>query len=60
MQAAILANATGIDLCHNHPSGNCLPSGNDNKITLKIRKVCELMNITLADHLVISSESYYS
>jgi DNA repair protein RadC len=60
MQAAILANATGIALCHNHPSGNLQPSAADDRITLKIKKACELMDISLTDHLVISSEKYYS
>jgi DNA repair protein RadC len=60
MQAAILANAAGIILCHNHPSGNLQPSAADDRITLKIKKACELMDISLTDHLVISSEGYYS
>jgi DNA repair protein RadC len=60
MQAAVLANAAGIILCHNHPSGNFRPSAADDRITLKIKKACELMDISLTDHLVISSESYYS
>jgi DNA repair protein RadC len=60
MQAAILSNARKLVLCHNHPSGNLQPSANDDHITLKIKKACEVMDITLADHLIISSESYYS
>jgi DNA repair protein RadC len=60
MQAAILANAAGIIICHNHPSGNLHPGAADDRITLKIKKACELMDISLTDHLVISSENYYS
>ncbi|WP_459603354.1 JAB domain-containing protein [Dysgonomonas reticulitermitis] len=60
MQAAILANATGIVLCHNHPSGNLKPSAADDKMTEKVRAACKLFGISLTDHLVISSESYYS
>jgi DNA repair protein RadC len=60
MQAAILANATGIVLCHNHPSGNLQPSMQDDRITEKIKVACGIFDISLADHLVISSESYYS
>ncbi|GHV39109.1 DNA repair protein [Bacteroidia bacterium] len=60
MQAAILANATGIVLCHNHPSGNLKPSAADDKMTEKVRAVCGIFGLSLTDHLVISSESYYS
>jgi DNA repair protein RadC len=60
MQAAILSNASQIALCHNHPSGNLQPSAADDRITMKIKNACELMDISLTDHLVISSESYYS
>jgi DNA repair protein RadC len=60
MQAAILANAVGIILCHNHPSGNCQPSPQDDSITRKVQAACKLFNIKLLDHLILSSESYCS
>ena len=60
MQAAILANATGIVLCHNHPSGNLKPSVADDKMTEKVKAACAIFGISLTDHLVLSSESYYS
>jgi DNA repair protein RadC len=53
MQAAILSNATGMALCHNHPSGNCQPSHQDNSVTAKIKDACEIFDISLTDHLVI-------
>jgi DNA repair protein RadC len=60
MQSVILSNATGIIVCHNHPSGNLLPSVQDNLVTQKINEACKIFDIFLADHLIISSENYYS
>ena len=44
-QAAIKANASGIIVCHNHPSGNLKPSESDTKITQKIKEAGNLMDI---------------
>ncbi|MBA7590221.1 hypothetical protein ES708_32334 [subsurface metagenome] len=60
-QGAIKANASGIIVCHNHPSGNLNPSESDNKITRKIKEAGALLDIQLLDHLIIISDgSYYS
>ena len=60
MQAAILANASGIILSHNHPSGNLQPSKQDIAITEKIKRGGELFDITVLDHIVVTADSYYS
>jgi DNA repair protein RadC len=61
LQYAIKANASGIIICHNHPSGNMQPSESDLKITQKIKESGNLMDIQLLDHLVIvPEEKYYS
>lgn len=57
---ALKCNASGIILCHNHPSGNLCPSEADKFITSKIKKAGELLDIVLADHLIITTEGYYS
>lgn len=57
---ALKAAASGIILCHNHPSGNLKPSTTDITITRKIKEVGELLDITVFDHLIISSEGYHS
>jgi len=59
-QAAIKANASGIIVCHNHPSGNLNPSESDTKITQKIKEAGNLLDIQLLDHLIITGEDYYS
>jgi DNA repair protein RadC len=60
-QGAIKANAFGIIVCHNHPSGNLNPSESDTKLTHKIKEAGMLMDIQLLDHLIIINDgSYYS
>ena len=60
MREAILAGATVLTLCHNHPSGNCRPSGDDDRLTQNIRKACETMRIYMADHIIVTDGCYYS
>ena len=60
MKKAIEYLASGIIVCHNHPSGNLNPSESDTKITQKIKEAGALMDIQLLDHLIISDKDYYS
>jgi DNA repair protein RadC len=57
---AIQNNATKIILIHNHPSGNNEPSEEDVDFTRKIMFICESLNIKLYDHIVVTSNNYYS
>ena len=59
-QHALLSNASGIVLVHNHPSGNLRPSEQDIELTKKIKNGGEFLEIILIDHLIITEESYYS
>jgi DNA repair protein RadC len=60
LAAALKSNASGLIVCHNHPSGNLNPSESDTKITQKIKEAGNLMDIQLLDHLIINDEDYYS
>jgi DNA repair protein RadC len=60
MKKAIEYLASGIIVCHNHPSGNLNPSESDTAITKKIREAGNIMDIQLLDHLIISEKDYYS
>jgi DNA repair protein RadC len=60
LKKAILHNASSIVIVHNHPSGITEPSKADIDLTLKIKEVLDPLNINLIDHLIISSNSYYS
>jgi DNA repair protein RadC len=52
--------ATGFIICHNHPSGQLNPSRMDDNLTEKIKKGAALFDIKLIDHLIVSTEGYYS
>lgn len=59
-QAALLSNASGIILCHNHPSGNLNPSTQDIEITQKIKRAGAILDISIIDHVILTEDSYYS
>lgn len=52
--------ACSIILCHNHPSGNLVPSEADKEITKKIKEAGKHMDIPVLDHLIIGNGSYFS
>ena len=60
IKEALLANATILALCHNHPSNNIKPSREDDKLTERVKKACEVMRIHFLDHLIITDGHYYS
>ncbi len=57
---AALIGAVQIVLVHNHPSGNPVPSECDMKLTKRLKDCGELLNICLADHIIIGHNSYLS
>lgn len=57
---ALLCNATVLALCHNHPSGNTQPSSDDDRLTQRMKKACELMRLHFLDHLIVTDGRYYS
>ena len=60
LQVALKRNASSIIVAHNHPSGSLKPSDQDKRLTQKIKSACELLEIKLLDHLIITDKSYYS
>ena len=60
IREAVLANATILAVCHNHPSGSLSPSHADDELTKSIRKACELMRIYFMDHVIVTDGQYYS
>lgn len=60
MREALLSNTTILVVCHNHPSGNILPSRQDDLLTQSIKKACELMRIRFQDHVIVADGAYYS
>ena len=59
-QVAIKSNACSIILAHNHPSGNLKPSEADIQLTRKLKEAGVLLDLPVLDHLIVSSEGYYS
>ena len=59
-QLALLANASAIVVAHNHPSGKLVASISDKKLTTKLKEALKLLDITLLDHLILTSESFIS
>ncbi len=60
MREAVLANATILAVCHNHPSGSIRPSRQDDELTQSIKRACDVMRLHLMDHLIITDGAYYS
>jgi DNA repair protein RadC len=60
LKNAIQKLASSIILCHNHPSGNIVPSNADKNITTKLKEAATMMDIQVLDHLIIGQGDYYS
>lgn len=58
--AALKGGASCILLSHNHPSGNLKPSDADLQLTKKIVEGGKLLDIRVIDHLIVTTEGYYS
>ena len=57
---ALKCNASGVILAHNHPSGNLNPSDADLNLTTKLKEGGKILEIKILDHIILTSESYYS
>ena len=60
IREAVLANATILAVCHNHPSGSLKPSKADDQLTQSIKRACEVMRIHFLDHVIVTDGEYYS
>jgi DNA repair protein RadC len=59
-QVALKSNACSLILAHNHPSGNLQPSEADIHLTRKLKDAGVLLDLPVLDHLIVSSEGFYS
>ncbi|MDX6190191.1 DNA repair protein RadC [Flavobacterium sp. Fl-318] len=57
---ALEKGATGLILCHNHPSGALSPSDADKKITKTLKLAGDSLDVKVLDHLIITETKYYS
>ena len=60
VRIALQANAVGVVLFHNHPSGDPTPSADDLSFTKKAQQSLALVDIELVDHLIVGAQRYCS
>jgi DNA repair protein RadC len=60
LAAAVKCCAVNIILAHNHPSGSLKPSRADEQLTVKIKEAARFLDITVLDHIIVSTEGYFS
>jgi DNA repair protein RadC len=59
-RAAIAENAAALILVHNHPSGDPVPSPQDQEVTHQLVRAGQLIGIPVLDHIVIGDTRYVS
>lgn len=57
---ALLCRASGVILCHNHPSNQLKASVADRQLTRELSEAGKIMKVTLLDHIILTDASYYS
>ena len=60
VKTAVIAGASGLILCHNHPSGCVNPSRSDLEQTKKLKAVLSQLGVVLNDHLILADGKYFS
>lgn len=60
IDSAIKNKASSIILTHNHPSGDCNPSSNDDRITKLVGEALQALDIKLKDHIIVGTDEFYS
>ena len=57
---AFLESAYSIIVIHNHPSGEAVPSPEDEEVTSSLFKIGKMMAIPVVDHIVFGRDEYFS
>ena len=60
LKEALLCNAVSIALVHNHPSGAIRPSREDDRLTKSLADACNILNIHMVDHVIVTDGNFYS
>ena len=60
VETALNQNAYAVVLCHNHPSGEAMPSRGDVEITRNLESILAKLGIALIEHLIVADEQIYS
>lgn len=59
-QKALLCGASAAILVHNHPSGDVSPSSEDMKTYETMKRLGDMMNVSVLDSLIIGEHDWYS
>ena len=59
-KSAILKSVCSLIFCHNHPSGESKPSGNDITVTQVLKKGGEILGIKILDHIILGDNNIFS
>jgi len=57
---ALKSCASGIILCHNHPSSNLKPSQSDLSLTRRLVEAGKLLDLLILDHIILTKRGYFS
>ena len=60
LREALIRQTPTLALAHNHPSGSTRPSKEDNLLTEHLQRACQVMNLRLLDHVIVTDGDYYS
>jgi len=60
LKPALIHNATGLVLVHNHPEGRPVPSEHDLEITRELERVAAPLGVKLIDHMIVTRMQAYS
>ena len=60
MKEVLQADATCFVLVHNHPSGSLRPSREDDRLTERVRRAAETLNVRMIDHVIVTDGGFYS
>jgi DNA repair protein RadC len=58
--AALDLRAAAVVFVHNHPSGDPMPSQEDQEITRRLKECGEMLAIRVLDHVILGADRYYS
>jgi DNA repair protein RadC len=56
----ILDRSSAVIVAHNHPSGQLIPSGEDDEVTERLRSASEILGLHFLDHVIFSDRAFFS
>lgn len=60
LRNAMSLNSAAIVLCHNHPSGDAKPSHADIELTKSLKRILEIVDVRVLDHIVVTANASFS